>query len=194
LNNPMDNCSYKEWKEAKIIMEDEYPYLSPDEIAKAIDATDPKDMINKMKYMDILEVLVKIYDQGVDSFMASKSKLSWSKLADGSYFIQSSGIGKIAIRVNAMGEWELWRKEIRKAWNKLFTGEAAKCFEQGDGIIDRAQKTNLYLRSASWKHKPAKRTQLDFIRKLTGRAPCVTIDSRGKASHLINYLLESKRR
>ena len=192
LNIPMSGCTYADWKAVKEIIEEEFPYAAPDDIARAVNVVDPKDIIAKLKSMDILEVLVKIYEQGVDSFLHAKSKLSWSKLADGSYFIQSSGMGKIAIRVNAMGIWELWRKEPRKAWNKLYTGDPADCFKGGDRIIADYDKTKLYLRSASWKHKPATKNQMDFIRRMTGRNPTVNIDSRGKAGHLINSLLEAK--
>ena len=193
LNIPMTGCTYGEWKAVKEIIEEEFPYASADTIAHALEAIDPEDIITKLRSMDILEVLVKIYEQGVDSFLSVKTKLSWSKLADGSYFLQASGMGKLAVRVNAMGIWELWRKEPRKAWNKLYIGDPALCFSRGDKIVADYDKTKLYLRSASWKNNPASKNQLDFIKRLTGEQQLgITIDSRGKAAHLINSLIEKR--
>lgn len=194
LNVPMSQCTYGEWKAVKEVIEEEYPYAPPDDIARAVNAIDANDIIAKLQGMDILEVLVKIYEQGIDSFISSKTKLSWSKLADGSYQIQSAGIGKIAIRVNAMGSWELWRKEPRKPWNKPYTGDPVECFKRGDKIIADYDKTKLYLRSAPWKRAPATKKQLDLIKRLTGKPPSVAIDSKGKAAHLINSLFEAKQK
>lgn len=192
LNIPLSNCTYVEWKAVKEILEEEYPFIAPDAVARVSGAEDVNAVLDNLFTMDILEVLVKIYEQGVDTFITNKTKLSWSKLADGSYYLQCSGIGKLAVRVNAMGQWELWRKDLRKDWNKEFTGEPAECFQEGDKVVEAFNKTKLFLRSASWKNKPASKSQIDFIKKLTGKPLSVSIDTRGKAGHLITSLLESK--
>ena len=195
INVPIAKCGYKDWKEIKEFMEKSYDFASPDSIAMALEPNDANDLLNKLKTLDIMKVLSSIYEKGVDSFMASRSSLLWNRVADGSYLINCAGVGKVAVRINAIGLWELWYKPIRQDWIRKHKGTAKECFKEGEGILAKHEKDYLYKRSASWRNRPASLKQFELIKRLSGREDIpISINNKGKASYIINALIASKRK
>lgn len=194
FNTPTSKCSYKEWKEAKNFLEEHFPSIPPDTVAKALKTYTVEDIKKKIKTMDILEIIQRAYDVGVDDFVKENSSMIWHKSSDGSYNIQSSHLGKLAIRENALGEWELWHKLPRQEWALAYQGEAKKCFSAGGKIISKHKKSPIHLRNAAWREQPPTEGQINFIQRLLGKRPMTSQPiSKGEAAFIINCLLSEKR-
>lgn len=193
LNVPtMGDLGYREWKELKAYLEATCNYTSPDVLVQALNPTGKEDLLEKITTTDVVSILSEIYTVGVDSFLLRQSKLTWTRISDGSYVIQSKGIGRIAIRHNAMGLWELWHKIPGEEWSKIHMGTSKDCFKIGDKIVAEAKKTKIYLRNERWRDRPPTEGQHALISRLTRGAPTNGIETRGEASFIINSLLASK--